>query len=215
MSLKIVGDMAGAQCKSLGGDKTGNHLIVFENGDGEQFGKCNKCSFYIAPKDFDATKVKKVDTKSPEYVKAQMDELNDCPFKALPVRKVSSSVAERYGLRSGLDQVHGDIEVPVHDRRPQRGSPTIDIGVDGITGRQKELERFHFALNSAHHHVVPARAGITELFEPAKGLVLGHTELSSDDHSRRFDHHPGIDLGARRRRVFVAVVRGAAGSALR
>ena len=106
MSLRIVGDMACTQCRSLGGDKTGNHLIVFENDDGEQFGKCNKCGNYVPPKDFDPAKMKVVDTKSPEYIAEQMAELNDCPIKALPTRKIQQGVAERYGVRSGLDQIH-------------------------------------------------------------------------------------------------------------
>jgi twinkle protein len=97
----------------MGGDKTGNHLIIFENSDGESFGKCNKCGFYVPPKDFDPSKMKKVDTKSPEYTASQMAELEDCPIKSLPVRKITQAVAERFNVRSGLDQVHGK-EVTSH-----------------------------------------------------------------------------------------------------
>lgn len=111
--LKIVGDCTCSQCRSMGGDKTGNHLIIFENAEGERFGKCNKCGFYVPPKDFDPSKVKPRDTKSPEYIAEQMSVLNDCAIKSMPVRKLSQSTAERYGVRSGVDATNGS-EVICH-----------------------------------------------------------------------------------------------------
>lgn len=115
--LKIVGDTACPECTARGGDRTGNHMLIFENKEGERFGKCTRgsCGFYIAPKDFDPDKYKaaKRTEKTPEQCDAELAELLDCPFKKLESRNIKEAVCERFGVRVGLDPVNGQ-EVTTH-----------------------------------------------------------------------------------------------------
>ena len=47
MSNKVIyGNTACPSCRSLGRDKTGDHLVLFKNDEGEQWGKCGRCGHY-------------------------------------------------------------------------------------------------------------------------------------------------------------------------
>lgn len=106
---KIVGDTACPECTSRGKDSTGNHLIIFENEQGERSGYCNRCTHYIPPKDFDPSKYKPANrkTKTPEQIQAELDEVADCPISELKTRKISEATAERYNVRLGFSEFDG------------------------------------------------------------------------------------------------------------
>jgi twinkle protein len=106
---KIVGDTACPECTSRGKDSTGNHLIIFENEQGERSGYCNRCTHYIPPKDFDPSKYKPASkkTKTPEQIQAELDEVADCPISELKTRKISEATAERYNVRLGFSEFDG------------------------------------------------------------------------------------------------------------
>lgn len=104
MKLKIIGDTACPSCVSKGKDRTGNHLMILENSEGERFAKCNRCGHYVPPDEFDPSKVKPRERKeiTDEELKEILKELNECPIQDLKERCIPQYVCERFGVRVGF-----------------------------------------------------------------------------------------------------------------
>lgn len=105
---KIIGDTECPKCKEMGRDKTGNHLILFEDDAGAKWGSCNRCGYYEA----DEAVLASVPTHTkveltPEQLKEVLDDIKDCPIQALTTRKVNRDVAERFQVRVGLSYKDG------------------------------------------------------------------------------------------------------------
>lgn len=102
--IKILGDTACPSCVAKGRDRTGNHLMLIENSEGERFAKCNKCGYYEPPEKHNADnhplRPKKVFTD--EELQKILSEYNDCPIEKLADRCIPQYVCERFGVRVGF-----------------------------------------------------------------------------------------------------------------
>lgn len=94
---KIIGDTACPKCTESGGDKTSNHLILFEDGGAY----CNRCGHKDNWKDKDM-EVKAKTPISDAELKEVLDEFNSCDIKAYSKRKLNKKTVERYGCRVGV-----------------------------------------------------------------------------------------------------------------
>lgn len=103
MGKKIIGDTACPDCRKNGRDKTGNHLMLFEDGNGY----CNRCG-YVHNKNKDGElKAVPRPVKSPEEIAAQLAEVKTYPIQALPNRKISEQTCKKLGIRVALSEQDG------------------------------------------------------------------------------------------------------------
>lgn len=93
---KIVGDTACPECTKAGGDKTGNHLILFE--DGGAF--CNRCNYKTNWKDDNLTPAERKEVTD-EELKEILEEFEDCETQAYTKRGLKKEAVSRYGCRIG------------------------------------------------------------------------------------------------------------------
>lgn len=99
-SSTILKDEPCPQCRSQGRDKTGNHLIVFSNGNKT----CNRCGY-------------KEIGKFERNNRMNINDISELPFKDLPDRKINANTCERYGVRVALSESDRSITshfYPVH-----------------------------------------------------------------------------------------------------
>jgi twinkle protein len=107
--LKILGDTSCPACVSRGRDSTGNHLLLFENEDGEKFAKCTRCNHYVPPDKFDPKSVKSRVKKelTDADIQRVVEEFEQCPIKKLEDRGIPEYVCERFGIRTLLSETDG------------------------------------------------------------------------------------------------------------
>lgn len=118
MSLKIVGDTACPSCRKNGHDKTGNHLILFNNGAAF----CNRCSYREKPETFTKPTRSLTGAKSPEDIKKDIEWVkgnSKLGGVGLADRRLNSVTLQHYGVRVGLSFEDGKTPVcyylPIHD----------------------------------------------------------------------------------------------------
>ncbi len=96
---KIVGDEPCPKCRERGGDKTGNHLINFDDG-----GKhCNRCGYNEKPETGRATGFRRVERK----VKP-IEDIESLPIKPLADRGINKETCEIYGIKTEYDEITGN-----------------------------------------------------------------------------------------------------------
>jgi twinkle protein len=102
--LKIIGDKACPACRAKGRDSKENHLILFQDGE-KKWGKCNRCGHYEAPEgNLEYTPRSE---RSPEELKAELEEVLTYPCEPLTTRRISKATANWYGVRVGLSPANG------------------------------------------------------------------------------------------------------------
>lgn len=96
----IIGDEACPRCRENGRDSSGNHLIIYSNGN--KF--CNRCGY-------------KENNNNKQKVKLNMtlEEVLEFPILELADREIPRATAEKFGVRVELDAVSG---VPVKHYYP-------------------------------------------------------------------------------------------------
>ncbi|MGL5014697.1 MAG: hypothetical protein ACRC6V_10460, partial [Bacteroidales bacterium] len=115
-SKELLGDSACEKCREQGRDATGNHLQHWKNHDnGDEWCSCNRCGNYIAitvenKTEYDGLR-NVVVIKSPEEIRAALDEAAELPIKELKSRMISHAVAERFGVRVGVSATDGETPV--------------------------------------------------------------------------------------------------------
>lgn len=92
----IKGDAPCPSCIEKGNDKTGNHLILFEDGNAY----CNRCQYKTNWKDKDIQPAERKPVTDSE-LKEILDEFKLCETKAYTKRKIKKTTVERYGCRVG------------------------------------------------------------------------------------------------------------------
>jgi len=98
---KIIGDTACPKCRSMGRDTTGNHLIIFDNGNRY----CNRCGY----KDHGDNKDNRKDTvEDIQYVR--LVDVPTLPIQSLPDRKIHKSTCQKYGVHVEIDEGNGEIQ---------------------------------------------------------------------------------------------------------
>lgn len=98
----IIGDTACPSCREKGRDTSGNHLMIFESGNGY----CNRCGYkHLASNGKIEAQPRRV--KSPEEIQAQLDSVKQCPMQALASRSISEATAKKLGIRVFLSEGDG------------------------------------------------------------------------------------------------------------
>lgn len=133
----IVSDAPCPQCRAEGRDKTGNHLMIFADGNK----LCNRCGYFESN---DATEESSgplpygvpssmLDTSSKSYEPNSVGDARSFdfqtfkayPIKALPDRALSQETCEYYGVRATLSQLDGrtveNVLFPLHN--PHQETP--------------------------------------------------------------------------------------------
>lgn len=118
--IRIIGDTGCPSCLAKGRDSKNNHLILFETEDGRHFGKCNRCGH----KESDESNLRPTPRRerTPEELAEELAACAELPFRALSSRRISLSVAERYGVRAGLSETDGETVTEHYYPRTREGS---------------------------------------------------------------------------------------------
>jgi len=95
---KIIGDSACPQCRSMGRDSQGNHLIHFEDGGRH----CNRCGYTVKP---DGSTTEEDDDSN---MAMTMEVVKTLPNASLKARGIRKDVAERYGFRVEYNPANGE-----------------------------------------------------------------------------------------------------------
>ena len=103
---RIIGDKACPACMARGRDSKGNHLLIFENEEGQIFGSCNRCGHYEPPEG--DLKPNPRREKTPEDLAEELREVETYPYRELTTRRIPLSVAQRFGVRAGVSESDGE-----------------------------------------------------------------------------------------------------------
>jgi twinkle protein len=90
----IVGDGPCPQCRERGGDKTGNHLIEFS--DGNKY--CNRCH-YFESKD-GTTTTDQGEGSMDKTGKLSFEDIKDLPCFGIPHKGIKADACEHFGVRT-------------------------------------------------------------------------------------------------------------------
>jgi twinkle protein len=99
---KIVGDTACPQCRKNGGDRTGNHLILFEDGGAH----CNRCG-YSRPSTDGHPSTTVDDTPPPRTKSIDVSSFKSYPSTDLVDRGITAATCEYFGVKSELSEADG------------------------------------------------------------------------------------------------------------
>lgn len=98
----IIGDTACPSCRAKGGDATGNHLILYDDGGAY----CNRCGF--SAKKYEVG-MGMTSHKSTNSSKLSLADVAKFKTTALPSRKISLETARKYGVKTSVDTATGEI----------------------------------------------------------------------------------------------------------
>jgi len=90
---KIIGDAACPQCREMGRDSTGNHLMLFD--DGNKY--CNRCH-YFESKDGTQTRERGDDVVKEE--KLSFYDVKELPVFGIPHKGIKIDACEHFGIRT-------------------------------------------------------------------------------------------------------------------
>ena len=90
----IIGDEACPQCRERGGDKTGNHLILFD--DGNKY--CNRCHYFVTADGSETLTGERV--PEPMTGKLTFKEVQELPTFGIPHKKITAATCEHFGVRT-------------------------------------------------------------------------------------------------------------------
>ena len=100
---KIIGDTVCPVCREQGGDSTGNHLMIFE--DGGKF--CNRCGCTENATIINQEE-EELDVHWTKYTPQQVK--TTLPYGAIPERKLSEEAIKHFGLRVEYDTSTGEVD---------------------------------------------------------------------------------------------------------
>ena len=101
---KIIGDTACPQCRKNGGDKTGNHLILFE--DGAAF--CNRCGYREEKDTFTKPTTNLTGTKTDEQAKQEVKWVQEnSSVRSIKGRGLAQFACKYYDVRTGVSTSDG------------------------------------------------------------------------------------------------------------
>jgi len=99
-SSTIVGDEPCPSCREKGGDKSGNHLLVFSNGNKY----CNRCGYKEIG---EAVQLERKDGMW-KVKGVPLSEVASLPFMAITDRKISQSTSEHFKVRTEVSEANGE-----------------------------------------------------------------------------------------------------------
>lgn len=139
MSKEIIGNTVCPSCRSVGRDKTGNHLVLFHNPEtDERWGKCGRCGHYEVFDKGNVPEVKEKKELTDEELAEVLAEVAELPQRDLTLRKIPLSVAERFGVRVGLSCEDGETPVSYFFPREKDGE------IQGYEVKGLERKFFYF-----------------------------------------------------------------------
>lgn len=101
---EIIGDTACPKCRENGKDKTGNHLILFDNGAAF----CNRCGYREKPNTFTKPTVTITGEKSKEEIERDIRWVMENSVElGIKDRGLKAFACKFYGVRTGLSKVDG------------------------------------------------------------------------------------------------------------
>ena len=100
---KIIGDRECPSCRKNGGDRTGNHLILFEDGGAH----CNRCDYTESPKSELRIPVPSFVTNNKYTPQVDVTELETYPSTELEGRGISARTCEYFGVVSEFSETDG------------------------------------------------------------------------------------------------------------
>ena len=103
---KIIGDEPCPKCRERGGDKTGNHLIVFENGNKY----CNRCGYKEIVNGEENYEMRMLNADEVLGKRITMEEVSTLPSDALPDRHLRKETLEYFGVKVGYDESTREID---------------------------------------------------------------------------------------------------------
>lgn len=113
----IVGDMPCPSCRAIGRDSTGNHLMIFA--DGNKY--CNRCGYFETNDEASAAvnEVTPIIETAGGSSSFDYNTFTSYPVKALPHRGIEREACETYGVRASVSPTDGqtiqDIIFPLID----------------------------------------------------------------------------------------------------
>lgn len=115
---KIVGDTACPQCRKNGGDRTGNHLMLFEDGGAH----CNRCG-YSRQSETSHPSTTVPDTPLPRTYNVDVNSFKSYPSTDLSDRGITAATCEYFGVKSELSEADGTtvtgILFPIYNNEKQ------------------------------------------------------------------------------------------------
>jgi len=127
----IVGDEACPSCREKGGDRTGNHLMIFESGNKY----CNRCGY----RETDAAPSQ----EDYELSYMKVEEVAALPTFGIPHKLINAETAKYYGIRTSFDgrgeadgfyyphTVKGEVTGFKHKTYPVKGFYSVGDCKDG------------------------------------------------------------------------------------
>lgn len=117
---KIIGDTACPSCRAIGRDKTGNHLMLFEDGGAY----CNRCG-YSEPANHSTEKAPSTSKLSgSDYANGLVQEIKHYQIRAIEDRKIVASTCEYFGVRSELSTLDGSTVTGIYFPRTSSETPS-------------------------------------------------------------------------------------------
>ena len=113
---EIIGDSACPPCTEAGRDRTGNHLMHWRNNETqEEWVHCNRCGKHeflteLNRDNLEGARKVRVEL-TPEELEEALAEVEELPIKALTSRAIRLDVAQRFGVRVGLDFRDGETPI--------------------------------------------------------------------------------------------------------
>lgn len=102
---KIIGDAPCPQCRAMGRDSTGNHLILFDTGGAY----CNRCGYTESR--HAASVVPSIPTKGNTMpVKETLDDVQAYPIQQLIGRGITADTAAHFNVRVALDEETASVQ---------------------------------------------------------------------------------------------------------
>lgn len=92
----IIGDAPCPSCRSQGRDSTGNHLILFENGNKY----CNRCGY---------KEIVSGNKEEEEYPLNTIESIKKLPTLDIPERGLKKDFLEEYGIKTSVDPETGEV----------------------------------------------------------------------------------------------------------
>lgn len=101
---KIIGDSKCPSCSSNGGDKTGNHLIHFDNGGAY----CNRCRYHEPSGTHTEPEKKfKLELSAEECKLAVTEATHNSKFSGIGDRKINLNTAKHFGVKTQVSEKDG------------------------------------------------------------------------------------------------------------
>lgn len=101
---EIIGDTACESCQANGGDKSGNHLMLFDDGGSY----CNRCGYGESKGTFTEPKVGFNSDKTPEELVEEIEDVrNYTCYRDVPERGLATVSLRHYGIRVTVSTENG------------------------------------------------------------------------------------------------------------